>query len=380
MPNLSIPAKRPKCLKAAAILAAAAALAALIFATAIPGALAQQDKPAAPSGFAVASGGEGEVVTSWDAHSGANLKDYRLQWREQGGAFKTLQDMSVNALTTSTSHTVAGITAGQAYDFRLRARFTEGKQSHWTQIHSAQAGTASDSQGQEGSQGSDSQRSSHIETPQNLGVEYLDYTSFKISWDMPTDTDISHIKVRRTVPGGGDVTFTIVGRVAERIIARIAPDQTFTVGVRFGTSATDFGPEATLGIAMAPLPSIKNLGVNLAEYDLVTLRLNPTSDSHLDGYRVTRRTKTSGLEPDVDTDVGSVTVSVHDDTSATPGVTYVYDFSYYVYDANNDQYFGPVSSIEVAVPDTLTISVSDAQATEGNDVVLGIIANFSQTA
>ena len=133
MPNLSIPAKCPRTLKAAAILAAAAALAALLLATAIPGALAQQDKPAAPSGFSVASGGEGEVVASWDAHPGANLKDYRIQWRPDGGEFKKLTDMSVNALTTSTSHTVSGLTAGESYDFRLRARFTVGKQSHWTQ-------------------------------------------------------------------------------------------------------------------------------------------------------------------------------------------------------------------------------------------------------
>ena len=262
MTNLSIPAKLPRILKAAAILAAAAALAALLLATAIPGALAQQDKPAAPSGFSVASGGEGEVVASWDAHPGANLKDYRIQWRPDGGAFKTLQDMSVNALTTSTSHTVTGLTAGTTYDFRLRARFTVGKQSDWTQILSAQAGAA-DAQDQGGSQGSDSQgsdqqRSNHIETPQNLAVEYLNYTSFKITWDSPTATDITHVKVRRTRPGQTDVTDTITegGNVT---ILEIAPGQNFMVGIRFGTSATDFGPEATVGVSMVALPTVNGL-------------------------------------------------------------------------------------------------------------------------
>ena len=320
------------------------------------------------------SGGEGEVVASWDAHDGANLKDYRLQWREDGGAFKTLQDMSVNALTTGTSHTVSGLTAGTTYDFRLRARFTEGKQSHWTQVQTAQAGAASDVQGQDGqggSQGSDSQRSNHIETPQNLSVEYLSYTSFEVSWDSPTATDITHVRVRRTRPGQSDESFEIVeGGIVTFI--NTAPNQNFTVGIRFGTSATDFGPEATVGVTMVALPTVNGLTMKSVEYDFVNFEWNAPSDTNLKQFRVVRKTKTPGQEPDRVERLTVTNTFEHADTNPTPDTTYVYEISHFVEDSGGGFHYGPVSRIEAAVPDTLTISVSDAQATEGNDVVFNI--------
>ena len=166
MRTLKLPAHHPKASAVTATLLIAAALAALIFATGATGALAQSDRPAAPTGLTASAGqASGEVQVSWDPYPNTT-KDFRLSWAKNGENFRKWSNLDFNAYPTGTSHLVTGLEDDVEYKFRVRARFDEGKSSLWTDVVYATPQAPS----------SELRRTptpahNHFETPQNLRVD-----------------------------------------------------------------------------------------------------------------------------------------------------------------------------------------------------------------
>ena len=76
-------------------------------------------KPVRPSGLKAASG-DGSVTLTWDAASNASITGYEYQTRWAGVAWSAWTAISGSGSTT-TSHTVTGLTNGTEYRFKLRA-------------------------------------------------------------------------------------------------------------------------------------------------------------------------------------------------------------------------------------------------------------------
>ena len=150
-----------------------------------------------------------------------------------------------------------------------------------------------------GNVGDSSQRTNHVETPQNLTVAPSSTFPYNIAlvWDAPTNPDVSHINVRRT--GGGlpdtDQTSTLSTGWAYN---RLKPGQTYTFSVRFGTSsnASDFGPAAQATYTTPDIPAITGLAINEVEYDVVRWEWDEPTYTGLDDYGIKRRTKVPGLD------------------------------------------------------------------------------------
>ncbi len=76
--------------------------------------------PAAPSNFA-ATAGNGEATLGWDDPGDAGIVKYQLrQWASAGSEPAAWTDIAGSTAATTT-HTVAGLTNGTAYSFRIRA-------------------------------------------------------------------------------------------------------------------------------------------------------------------------------------------------------------------------------------------------------------------
>ncbi len=81
--------------------------------------IAASDAPAKPANFAATSGNE-EVTLSWDDPSDASITSWEFQQNEDGGAYGAWTAISGSDATTTT-HTVASLTNGVEYGFKIRA-------------------------------------------------------------------------------------------------------------------------------------------------------------------------------------------------------------------------------------------------------------------
>ena len=389
MQMLKLPSRHPKASAVTAALVIAAILATLAFVTGTPGALAQSDRPAAPTGLTASAGqASGEVQVSWDTYP-SSTKDFRLSWAKSGENFRKWTNLDFNAYPTGTSHLVTDLEDGTEYKFRVRARFHEGKSSHWSDVVYATPQAPS----QHDDQADSDPRTNHIETPQNLMVESTGYDRMKIVWDAPTDSSINTLIIDRT---GGDLSdHTTINTsysntdVQEHEYVGLIPNRTYTFKVRFGTSTTDLGPAAEISVTTLELPVPTNFRATLVEYDIVELAWdNPAGVSTTGLYVEIRRPSVVGDDKDgltEDLGLAANTTSFADENSNPPGITpgtsYFYIVAYYTLDEDNNAHSGSdpprtsFTSAVVNVPDTLTVSVSDASGTEGGDVVFDISLN-----
>ena len=93
----------------------------------------------APTGLTVSSGSNpGDLHISWDAHAD-NAVDYRVAWKPQGGSFKSHTNTGWNAFPSTNQYTVTGLTAGQTYKVKVRARFGGNDKSNWSAVVSGVA-------------------------------------------------------------------------------------------------------------------------------------------------------------------------------------------------------------------------------------------------
>ena len=127
--------------KAGRMTAALVALLAVVVLTSAALASAQADRPAAVTGLQASTGADGEIDVSWDAHP-QTVKDYRVTWAKTGEDFRKWYVSGYSAFPTDTEHSITGLDDGEDYKVRVRARFDQGKPSHWSSTLSVAAGGA----------------------------------------------------------------------------------------------------------------------------------------------------------------------------------------------------------------------------------------------
>ena len=99
---------------------------------------------AAVTGLSATPGTDpGEIDLSWDAHP-AGAKDYRVAWAPGGESFRRASDTNWNAKPTATGMTITGLTGGDDYKVKVRARFDSNPRSRWSSVATATATEADD--------------------------------------------------------------------------------------------------------------------------------------------------------------------------------------------------------------------------------------------
>ncbi len=106
---------------------------------------AKTNRSPALTGVSVtASANPGELDVSWDAHPDG-AEDHRVSWAPSNENFRTWTDTDWNAFPTGTSYTITGLSGGEEYKVRVRARFQSGPSSQWSGILTATATAQSSS-------------------------------------------------------------------------------------------------------------------------------------------------------------------------------------------------------------------------------------------
>ncbi len=94
---------------------------------------------AAVSGLSATPGSNpGEIDVSWDAHP-AGAVDYRVAWKPVGESFRRASNTDWNANPTATGMTITGLTGGDDYKVKVRARFDSNPRSRWSSVATATA-------------------------------------------------------------------------------------------------------------------------------------------------------------------------------------------------------------------------------------------------
>lgn len=122
-------------------LLAAAALALALFAALPSIALGSSHESDPVEGVAVSPGdAAGELRVTWTAPSPAP-EEYRVTWAPQGESFRNWRDSDWSAFPTEPEVTVAGLEPGGTYKVIVRARYSSGVKSDWSE---PVVGTAAD--------------------------------------------------------------------------------------------------------------------------------------------------------------------------------------------------------------------------------------------
>ena len=88
-------------------------------------------RPAAVTGLSVQAGETpGELEVSWDSHPG-DVVDYRVKWARVGESFRKISDTDWNAFPVNSELTISGLSPGDSYKVRVRARF-DGPNGKWS--------------------------------------------------------------------------------------------------------------------------------------------------------------------------------------------------------------------------------------------------------
>ncbi len=91
--------------------------------------------PSKPSGLS-AEAGVGQVTLSWDAQPNQRIARWGHQRRASGGAWPASATF-VAGTGAATSRTITGLTAGTAYEFRIRASQGAGNNGPWSDVVTA---------------------------------------------------------------------------------------------------------------------------------------------------------------------------------------------------------------------------------------------------
>ena len=207
----------------------------------------------------------------------------------------------------------------------------------------------------------------------------MSYAFLTLKWDVP-DTGITHIRIVRT--GGNLPVLTSVdplsGSRDSQRIALVEPDTGYTFTVEFGSSATEFGPAATITVRTLAIPAPTNVRVDsqrtgagvsvtfkwdnpaetlallssFAVYD-ATLQI----EEHLSNFDNSRETTRLSLAPDT---------------------TYNFAAWYRTRDTSGADHAGPKAYLEFTTTRLPEVSISDASVEEGGTLTFTLtITDFS---
>ena len=193
--------------------------------------------PGAPHGLAVSrGGGSGTLVVSWQApfsDGGSALTGYVVQWKETGGSWDVLEDVSENT-TTATTHTVTGLTNGVSYAVRVLA--------------TNQAGSGSPSAEETGTPLT-------IREIAGLTLNSTIPGTVQASWDVPNDVPvdyrISWAKVNEPFLTWTDLSGNAFPTDASYTITDLEEDETYKVVVRarYSGASGDWSDETIVTVA-----------------------------------------------------------------------------------------------------------------------------------
>ena len=132
MPNQSAQARtRRRPLIAATIFAVVvtAVVSAILATNATPAAVAQGGRTV--TGLTATSATPGQIDVTWNDVTDA--KDYRVAWTKQGEYYKTWTDDTGNHFPSDSLQIITGLTEGETYKVKVRARFHDNNPGPWTE-------------------------------------------------------------------------------------------------------------------------------------------------------------------------------------------------------------------------------------------------------
>ena len=335
-----------------AILALIAIAAILAFA-AVMTVSAQSDDPdwkVAPTGLNVAAGdAAGELDLTWDASSPTTktLSDYRVTWTPDGEPFKTTNQTDWFAYPTTNQVTVTGLDAGEAYKVRVRARYDDNKKSRWSQVRNGEAAPTAaepaDSEpdptpappaqnDKEDEEETATPRHSHLAAPTNLRVTGRTIDSIAFAWNAPTNNDVTHTYVHRTVLGS-TTAHTYPDVRTTFTVTSLTQDTSVSLAVRWatGTNIADRGAAQSISARTLEDKQAQNLAVSEKTAESVTLTWDNPTNYNVTGYKLERRTGNSGafttLEDVTTRGTGLTDSNVVGNTTYTYRVTISYRLS-----------------------------------------------------
>ena len=96
--------------------------------TQVPPPTNTQDAPKDVTGFTVDNSTGGQLTASWQAPQQAPNK-YRVQWRQSGTSWQN--NGAWNQRVSATTYTITGLTPGNQYEVRVRARYAGESNGDW---------------------------------------------------------------------------------------------------------------------------------------------------------------------------------------------------------------------------------------------------------
>ena len=234
------------------------------------------NRPAKPTGF-TATPGNGQVLLEWNDPSDSGITRWEMQRKDGSGDYGTFGTITTGTSGGKLTHTVSGLTNGETYGFKVRAVNANG------------VGLPSDEQ---------------LATPANKIIA--------LSVDSTTITEGN--------AGTKDVVITaILGQPAPTGGLTVSITPSATLGTASGSNKASNGCDPPLNPADTDWCYPAGSSVTIAEgatRGTVTIRiLGDTRDESDETIKLTASTSTSGWTGD------SITITIKDDDSATPGVT-----------------------------------------------------------
>ena len=224
------------------------------------------------------------------------------------------------------------------------------------------------------------QRSNHIETPQNFRTTEVTWNRVKLEWDEPTASDITHVKLLRTGTRLSDTEFVITNGNNHITDAGLIPVSTYTYTLSFGTSATTYGPTATVSATTLIIPEPTNLQFVQLEYDTVLISWDNISDTRA----LTTSVERTGLVGDA-TQVHHTTLrSTYADTATlTEGVEYTYEIYYRTlaedgtYHGGTDSGMSDANYISATIPGPPVLTMAHSSADDGDPLTFTLYSTLT---
>ena len=270
---------------------------------------------------------------------------------------------------TGSGYTLASSDEGAA--FKVTVAFTDD--DGYPETLTSAPTEVLETEGQDGQDNDVQPRAAPTDSPQNLRASNVSYESVILEWDEP-DTGITHIRIVRTGGNLPDSTIVVAlsGSRVSRGFGQLEPDTSYTFTVEFGSSATEFGPAATINARTLAIPAPANVRVDsqLTSDDVrVTFKWdNPAVTDFLESsfavYDSTLQTEVYLLNHT--SPVESVPIHLDPDT------TYNFATWYRTLDANDAYHEGPKAYLQFTTARLPEVSISDASVVEGGTLTFTV--------